>query len=235
VTVPITSVVVERTNAALITRHVRPLWLREDDLVLDVTYGDGRWWDLWRPPRLIGADLYKDTGDLVADFRELPFRNRSVDVVAYDPPYIPQGGRETSTLPEFMDRYGLETVPVNHTKLFTLFAEGMAEVARVLKRGGRALVKCMDFVEWREYHSGFVAMVNSASYHGLWLEDVFIHVTTNGAQPKAHPDGTPRQQWHSWRTHSYLLVFLKERKGWSGPERVRPLTHAQGSLWAPSS
>jgi hypothetical protein len=230
---PITSVVFERTNAALLAKHVRPLWIRDDDLVLDVTYGEGRWWDQWRPPRLVGMDLEK--GPCMADFRELPVRSGSVEVVAYDPPYIPQGGRDTSTLPDFMERYGLRDVATNHRELFELFRGGMAEVARVLTRDGRALVKCMDFVEWHSYHSGLGAMVDAAHAHRLELEDVFIHVTAEGAQPKLHPDGTPRRQWHSFRTHSYLAVFVRNVKAWQakGPQDVRHLAFDQGSLWAP--
>jgi hypothetical protein len=80
--------------------------------VLDPTYGRGTWWKKWRPAEIVMHDLKLDG----VDFRKLP-DDGLFDTITFDPPYIPQGGRETSTLGEagssghFLDRYGLVDVP----------------------------------------------------------------------------------------------------------------------------
>lgn len=75
--------------------------------VLDPTYGRGNWWTKWRPADLTCHDIASDG----VDFRDLPHDAGSFDTVAFDPPYIPQGGRTTSTEQGFLERYGLLTVP----------------------------------------------------------------------------------------------------------------------------
>lgn len=77
------------SNAELIADGVRPLgWLPDDALVLDCTYGKGRFWTKYRPPRLVGVDLNPLKAEHVqADFVRLPFPDHCFDVVVFDPDY----------------------------------------------------------------------------------------------------------------------------------------------------
>src|SRR5688572_3505485 len=83
------SVVHCATNGPLLAAAAQ-LWIGPDDLVVDVTYGKGNFWTRYRPGRLVTHDLALDG----VDFRHLPEAPGSVDVVVFDPPYIPQGGRD---------------------------------------------------------------------------------------------------------------------------------------------
>ena len=75
------------TNADLIAK-VAPLYLTGS--VLDVTYGEGKWWDRFTPDPFTFHDLHKVDG---VDFTALPEADRSVDTVCFDPPYTISGGK----------------------------------------------------------------------------------------------------------------------------------------------
>lgn len=192
------SVVKSQRNGPLIAAAA-VLWIQPDDAVLDVTYGRGLFWTEYRPANLTTHDIEMDG----VDFRRLPEPDSTFDVVAFDPPYIAQGGRETSTMPDFMDRYGLVDVPKTTRELDLLIWGGMVEAKRVLKSGGRLLVKCMDYINGGRYVQGRHTVVSYAHELGMVQVDEFVHYSGTGPQP-------PRpRQLHSRRAHSFLCVFTK--------------------------
>jgi len=126
--------------AAVAHMHILPRF--PEPRVMDVTYGRGIWWKVWRPDGLITHDLRQDG----VDFRHLPEPDRSLDVVAYDPPYVSAGGRQTTTIGDMHDRFGLTDAPRTPAEMQVLINEGLDEVHRVLRPGGLALVKCCNYV-----------------------------------------------------------------------------------------
>lgn len=195
------SVVRSHDNGPLLAAAAQ-LWIGPDELVMDVTYGRGNFWTDYRPARLITHDLALDG----VDFRQLPEADGTVDVVVFDPPYIPQGGRTTSTVQEFMARYGLVDVPKTVVELKALIADGMKEGSRVLAPGGRLFVKCMDYVSSGRFVTGRHHVVETALGLGLKQVDELVHYSGLGPQPVQ-----PRQL-HSRRAHSFLCVFQAPRR-----------------------
>jgi hypothetical protein len=205
---PVRSVYVG-TNAGLI-KYVSRLWLKPSDIVLDMTYGRGKFWDKYRPSTFVAHDLYTRDG---VDFRDLPESDSCIDVVAFDPPYVVEGGRETSTVPDMLNSYGTGvTCPRTVPGLWAMNDAGMAEAKRVLAPGGRLFVKTMDFVSSGKLVLGHQHVVDVAKSLGLEQVDEIVHHSGTGPQPKFNPDGTPRGQVHSRRAHSFLCIFRKERK-----------------------
>lgn len=200
-------------NDALIAEVAR-LWLKPTDRVIDVTYGEGMFWRIYRPKKLVKHDLFKLDG---VDLRHLPHRAGSFDVLVLDPAYVSTGGRETSNIDEFNEAYGMLEAPRTPEELDVLFDDGIKEAHRVLRKGGphngrsRLLVKCADYVSGGHYHQGRHNVVLSAEWYGFEQVDEFIHFSGTGPQPKNNPDGTVRRQVHSRRAHSILCVF--ELKG----------------------
>lgn len=116
------------TNAEMIVDIVELGYIRPNDSVIDLTFGGGKWWTLYAHAGLFVANV--DPGDdtlqisrrlnglevlgIERDFRDLGDMGSIgphgglFDVVVFDPPYVSMGGRATSTMPEFMGRYGLE-------------------------------------------------------------------------------------------------------------------------------
>lgn len=197
------SVVRSQRNGPLIAAAAQ-LWINDTDKVLDVTFGRGNFWTDYRPIYLTTNDIEPVTGaDHNADFRALPFIDGSFDVVVFDPPYIAQGGRDTSTIPDFMDAYGLVDVPKTVMELDVLIWSGMLEACRVLAPGGRLFVKCMDYINGGRYVQGRHTVVRYAEDLELEQVDEFVHYSGTGPQPQR-----PRQL-HSRRAHSFLCVFQK--------------------------
>jgi hypothetical protein len=202
---PVSSVVQCRRNGPLIALAAS-LWIRPHDTLMDATFGRGLFHaDYAHPGPLIKHDLGLDG----VDFRQLPEADNSIDVVLYDPPYTSIGGRATSTMTDFNDRYGLAAAPATPEELRVLIAAGVKECARVLTPGGRLLAKTMDYISSGRYQCGLQHLFNCGVDADLDIVDLFIHHSGMGPQPKKNLDGSPRRQVHSRRAHSYLVVLKK--------------------------
>jgi hypothetical protein len=185
-------------------RAVAKVWIKPTDLVLDVTYGGGKWWKKYRPASLITHDIALDG----VDFCALPEETASVDVVAFDPPYVSTGNKETSTVPDMYERYGMGEIS-GWKALLEYNIHGLTECIRVLAPGGRLLMKCGDWIESGGFRQGHLIMVQAGMELGLKQLDEFVHLSGTGPQPKFNRDGSPRRQVHSRRAHTFLVVMGK--------------------------
>ena len=204
---PVETVITEKRNGPMIAT-VAELWINDADFVVDTTFGLGNWWTSYRPTNFVAHDLDPAKGDGV-DFRRLPEATGSVDVVAFDPPYISIGGRDTSTVHDLLSRYGLSSAPKSTSELDEMIADGIQEAARVLKpRTGRLLLKSMNYVKSGKHHPGHLIALNNCLSNGYFIIlDEFVHYSGTGPQPKLNPDGTPRRQVHARAAHSFLTVL----------------------------
>lgn len=202
------------TNADLMAA-IAPMYL--DGSVLDVTYGEGKWWDRFTPDPFTYHDLHKVDG---VDFRALPHDDNTFDTVCFDPPYVLSGGESTGKLAGrkagdgFQDRFGIGISRLGHNRTSAfdcLLRDGLAESARVTRRW--LLVKCMDFAQG----GGLTDFKDVPYLMRRWAEDlvdidlrthdVIVHHTGSG--PGGHNIFTPKR---ARRHHSYLLVFRKAPK-----------------------
>jgi ParB family chromosome partitioning protein len=188
-------------NADLIAA-VAPFYLTGS--VCDVTYGEGNWWQRFKPEPFVAHDKFKLDG---VDFTDLPEADATFDAVTFDPPYIPQGGVDKSTRRDesFLGRFGL-VKSMSDAELWTMVEGGLAESARVTKPGGYVLAKCMDFVNGGGLTLGHRMVLDIADRHRLRCHDLIVHHTGSG--PGGHNIFDPKR---ARRNHSYLLVF--ERRG----------------------
>jgi hypothetical protein len=170
-----------RTNADLIVDCAKLGYLRKEWITLDPTYGRGNWWTAWQPDVLIKHDLYKLDG---VDFRDLPEDAGTMDAVAYDPPYVSVGSRKTTTIPEFLDNYGLVEAPASPSGLQELINDGLIEVHRVLRKRGMALVKCASYVSSGRLWPGDFHTQAHAAAIGFDVVDVLRHIGNVRQQPE---------------------------------------------------
>lgn len=220
---PILSVVNDKRNAALIAKVAR-LHILQTDVVMDVTWGEGKWWRDFKPDHFITHD--RDTLDGV-DFRRLPEQDDSVDVVAYDPPYVSIGSRDKSTLKagpghsSMIDAYGMRLAPRTPDEVDELIVDGLFEIHRVLRckrrktktsprvPAGRCLLKCMDYISGGNFHLTSRRVLNACDRIGFDVWDMFLHNSGPGPQPRHNLDGSVRRQVHAHRAHSTLYVLRK--------------------------
>lgn len=194
-------------NDAMIANVAR-LYIPDGATVIDATWGRGNFWNRTDTSRfrLIGADLLDRTGVTVrADFRRLPFRTGTADVVVLDPPYVLRADRG-----RFIDdryRNSETTRGMTYARMLDLYRAGLAEAARVLRRGGTCWVKCQDATENRCQRWTVVDLHAVATAAALNPRDLFVLM--NPTPPGGlHAE---RQHW-ARRNHSYLWVFAKRRR-----------------------
>lgn len=191
------------TNAHLIEDVARLGYLQAGWVTLDPTYGRGLWWARWRPDVLVAHDLRLDR----VDFRALPEADSTFDAAAFDPPYVSVGGRETTKIRDLHDRYGLGDAPPSPAGVQADIDDGLAELCRVLRPGGMALVKCQDYISSGTYQPGTHWTLTTALRLGFVLVDRLEHVA--GVRPQ--PPG--RRQVHARRNLSTLFVLVLRKGG----------------------
>ena len=186
---------------------VLSLHVRQGAIVADVTHGRGVFW------RKVDRSKYKLLATDIStgvDCRRLPYRDRSVDAIVLDPPYMESGSntaysrcRETF---RFSQNYGLNTVS-NGSRyrgaILDLYLQACVEADRVLKSDGVLIVKCQDEVCANQQRLTHVQIINGLA--DRWrCKDLFVTVR------KSRPIVSRlKKQVHARKNHSYFLVFVR--------------------------
>lgn len=176
-------------NAELVVDVVRLYPLNHT--TVDMTYGLGNFWTLLQPAHLVAHDLDPAKGDGV-DWRALPEDDGTVETVVFDPPYVAKGGKETSTINQMNDAYGMLTTEKDPMLQWDKIVLGLEEAARITKPGGRLWFKAMNYVTGgRRFH--FIRMAyDEMDRVGFDVVDEFLLVGGPGPQPKTNPIRKPR-------------------------------------------
>lgn len=207
------------TNDAVFPKILQ-LYVKPGSTIADVTYGKGAFW------RSVPPGLYKlratDAQDGV-DCRQLPYRDRQIDCVVLDPPYMhsPGGTAHTSTHSPFEQHYrnnrsGNQTASKYHEAVLDLYRDAGQEAHRVLQNRGVFIVKCQDEVCANRQRFTHIEIIEMYAKMGFIAEDLFVIVRRN--RP-----GVSRmvRQVHARKNHSYFLVFWKYAGGndrWEPPK-----------------
>jgi len=175
--------------------------------ILDATVNRGRFWEGSSRP-VTGLDIDPaNKPDVVGDNRDMPFESASFDVVVYDPPHIPNQGKDKKK--DFNSRFGLgDKSPAisgyNFTHLYPPFA---AEAYRVLTPEGVLLCKIADYVHGHRFQWAHVELLNAAVAVGFTACDCIVKI-------RKGPIVDPRWKnaHHARRQHCYWLIFRKSKK-----------------------
>ncbi len=190
------------------------LYVKPGSTIADVTYGKGVFW------RKIPTDAYELMATDLAtgiDCRELPYEDRSIHCVVFDPPYMHTPGGTAHVNHQNYEGYyrnNAATSPKKyHEAVLDLYFSTAREAWRVLKEGGIYIVKCQDEVCANRQRLTHVEIINELATYGFIAEDLFVVVRTG--RP-----GVSRilKQAHARKNHSYFLVFIKPRgrRRWTG-------------------
>jgi hypothetical protein len=129
------------------------------------------------------------------------------DVVVYDPPHIPNQGKDRSK--DFNARFGLGVrVPKELQYSFThTYPSFLQEAWRVLRPNGILLCKIADYVHHHRYQWAHVELMQAARVVGFRACDCIIKIRKG---PIVDPKW--KVAHHTRRQHCYWLIFRKSDK-----------------------
>ena len=175
--------------------------------ILDATVNGGRFWkDSKR--KVIGLDIEgRHRPTIIADNVSMPFCDGSFDVVVYDPPHIPNQGKDKSK--DFNTRFGLilRSSKENHYTFSHTFPPFVKETYRVLRPEGILLCKITDYIHHHRYQWAHIDFINAAREAGLMPCDCIVKIRKG---PIIDPKW--KNAHHSRRQHCYWLIFRKSQK-----------------------
>ncbi len=184
------------TNADLLP-HILGLYVPEGSRVADVTYGRGVFWQNIDPSRyeLLATDLM--TG---VDFCDLPYEERSIDALILDPPYMHGGGKDGGKgIKESINRC-YRNANTSHESVVRLYAGGILEAVRVLRKQGVIIVKCQDEIESGKQRLSHVEIIQLLELLGFEIVDQLVLV--QDTVPAMRHD----YQKSARKNHSYAIV-----------------------------
>jgi hypothetical protein len=186
--------------------HVLALHVPRGSIVADVTYGKGVF---WRTVDKTAYDLRATDLTTGVDCRRLPYGDKAIDCVVFDPPYMhTPGGTAHQNHQNYENYYYNNAISHSlkkyHEAVLDLYFEGSKEAFRVLKPDGVLIIKCQDEVCANRQRLTHVEIINELSRIGFAVVDLFVVVRNN-------KPGVSRilRQVHARKNHSYFLVFQK--------------------------
>jgi len=175
--------------------------------ILDATMNSGRFWR-GSHRKVIGMDIdARFDPDIHADNCNMPCKDASFDVVVYDPPHIPNQGKDRSK--DFNHRFGLilKSSADNGYNFTHTFRPFLREAYRVLRQNGVLFCKIADYVHGHRYQWAHVELVSAAAEIGFTPCDCIVKIRkgpiTDPRWKKAH---------HARRQHCYWIVLRKSKK-----------------------
>jgi SAM-dependent methyltransferase len=175
--------------------------------ILDATVNGGRFWrGSTRPVYGLDIDI-AHRPNLVADNTKMPFGDEVFDVLVYDPPHIPNQGRDNEK--DFNVRFGLviRSTKENRYSFAHTYPPFVAEAYRVLKPEGILFCKIADYIHHHRYNWAHVDLIEAARKPGFQACDCII-------KTRKGPIIDPRWKTahHTRRQHCYWIVFRKSNK-----------------------
>jgi SAM-dependent methyltransferase len=174
--------------------------------ILDATVNAGRFWAGSRRP-VIGLDIdIRHRPAVVADHTRMPFADGCFDVVVYDPPHVPNQGKDRAK--DFNTRFGLvlKASPDQGYNFAHLYPPFVREAYRVLEPEGILFAKIADYVHGHRFQWAHVELIRAAAATGFTACDCIVKI-------RKAPIRDPRwkKAHHSRRHHCFWLVFRKSR------------------------
>lgn len=174
--------------------------------ILDATVNSGRFWKGSTRP-VVGMDIDpKFEPDIVGDNRKMPVKSNTFDAVVYDPPHVPNQGKDRTK--DFNTRFGLvvKSLPGCGYNLNHLYKPFCKEAYRVLRPEGILFCKIADYIHDHKYQWAHIEFTRAAEAVGFCACDCIVKVRKS---PIVDPKW--KTAHHARRHHCYWLVFRKSR------------------------
>ena len=172
--------------------------------ILDVTVNSGRFWRN-SSREVLGLDINpRCRPDLLGTSQSLPIKSNSMDVVVYDPPHIPNQGKDRQK--DFEIRFGLgakSSTETNYNFSFT-YPPFVSEAHRVLRHGGVLFCKISDYVHNHRFQWAHIDLIQAATEAGFYACDCIVKIRKGPII-----DTRWKVAHHARKQHCYWIVFRK--------------------------
>lgn len=210
----------EGTDKDLLERMI-PFYMGDGPLkILDATVNAGRFW-AGSPRNVIGLDRDGSVlPSVVGDNRAIPFLSGVFDLVVYDPPHVPNQGRDVTK--DFTTRFGLveQSGKENGYSLSHLYPPFLSEAFRVLRSEGLVFAKIADYTHNHRRVWAHCDFLSAAAEAGFTACDCVIKVRKGPIMSSRW-----KRAHHTRSRHVYWIILRKSLKC-EGP----PKTHrSEGS------
>ena len=150
--------------------------------------------------------------DVVADFRDMPFADKSYDIIVFDPPHLPTNAATEHSSNIWRDRYGITSqtgMGRDGDNVSEMFLPFLHEAKRVLTPGGLVLAKIADLTHNHRYQWQHVDFINAVREIGMTACDMVIKVDPNAGNLKS-------SKWkkvkHLRKNHCYWMVVRNSKR-----------------------
>ena len=194
----------EGEDAALLEKMLQFYPNHPPKRLLDATANSKRFWRNSSRP-VIGMDIQlRYRPEVLGTSLCMPYKSEVFDVVVYDPPHVPNQGRDKQK--DFNVRFGLglkssAATNYNFSHTFPPFVE---EAHRVLRHEGLLLCKITDYVHNHNFQWAHVDLIQAATGAGFHACDCIIKVRKGPII-----DTRWKIAHHARKQHCYWLVFRK--------------------------
>ena len=174
--------------------------------ILDATVNTGRIWRglSWE---VVGLDIDPaHNPTVVGDNTDMPFDNASFDVVVYDPPHIPNQGKDQLKGFQYAIRADSEVAQRGGLQFFVHVSAIRGGGAPSAAPEGILLCKIADYIHGHRYQWAHLELIDAARRVGFCPCDCIVKV-------RKGPIVDPRWKnaHHARRQHCYWLVFRKSK------------------------
>jgi ParB family chromosome partitioning protein len=180
---------------------VLALYVPDGADILDMTYGHGNFWRLIdRSKYSLVTNDWLVPADYAQDFRNMNLEDASFDCIVLDPPYMHGGATVKDSINKVYRNQN-----TSHESVIRLYAGGMLEAARMLRKSGRFILKCQDEIESAQQRLSHVELIQLGELLGFKLLDLFVVVQPSTPAMRESYQKTAR------KNHSYFLVMEYRR------------------------
>lgn len=184
-----------------------------DPAILDCTYNTGKMWTGLNY-KVTRMDIEpKFEVDVVGDFTAMPFGDASFDVIAFDPPHLPNAAATPFSMVQqrWEEVYGITGQGQGREgdNVSPLFEPFLKEAKRVLVPGGIVIAKISDLVHNHRYQWQQVDYILTVRKIGMTPCDMMIKCDPNAGNLKSSKWEKVR---HFRKCHCYWIIVRNSQK-----------------------
>lgn len=188
-----------------IIQNILTLYNNSKPVDADVTYSKGVFYKTLERPKYCFDIDPQYAFVQKCDCRTLPFNDKELNSIMYDPPFLATTGKSLTSSDENNIINKRFSVFNSEQELYQFYTDSLQEFSRVLNKNGLLIVKSQDKVSSGKQYIAHNYIINEAEKLGFICEDIFILLSKSRIVAKWQ-----KNQKHARKFHSYFLVFKKQ-------------------------